>query len=144
MAYLNQNIPEAFLPGEYLAEEIDARGWSQVDFSEILGVPNSLVCDIINGRRKITTRIAQLLSQALNTSAQSWLNLQSSYDLTITKNNSGDAIQRRAKLYSLAPVREMVRRGWITYSNNIETLEANICEFYQTDDIEKLEENLSC
>jgi len=135
--------PEAFLPGEYLAEEIKAREWSQVDFAEILGQPNSLVCDIINGRRRITTRIARLLSQALGTSAQSWLNLQSSYDLTIVKNNTDKAIQRRAKLYSLAPIREMVRRGWIIYSNNIKTLEANVCQFYNVKSIDEIKELLT-
>jgi HTH-type transcriptional regulator / antitoxin HigA len=31
-------IPVAVSPGEILKEELEARGWSQVEFAEILGV----------------------------------------------------------------------------------------------------------
>ena len=39
------------------------------------------VNEIVNGRRSITPQTAWLLSGALGTSPQFWMNLQSTYDL---------------------------------------------------------------
>ena len=38
-------------PGFYLAEELEARGWSQRDLAFILGVPEQAVNMILNGKR---------------------------------------------------------------------------------------------
>ena len=40
-------------------------------------------------------------------------------------------ISLKAKLYDKFPVREMVRRGWIETSNNIDVLVSRFCEFFE-------------
>lgn len=43
---------EVFPAGEYLADELDARGWTQADFAEVLGRPAQFVSEIISERRR--------------------------------------------------------------------------------------------
>ena len=43
-------VAEVFPPGEFLRDELEARGWTQTEFAEILGRPPRLVNEIIAGR----------------------------------------------------------------------------------------------
>jgi len=120
---------EVFPPGEIIREEIEARGWSQVEFAEILGRPPRLVSELIAGKRAITPETAKGLAAAFGTSAQLWLNLESSYQLSRLKHDGSDEISRRAKLYEKAPVKELLRRRWIEPSENLDVLEKRVCDF---------------
>ena len=69
-------------PGEILLEEfLEPMGVSQYRLAKAVGKNQSAISDIVHGRRAITAEMAWLLSQALGTSAQFWLNLQTTYDL---------------------------------------------------------------
>ena len=69
-------------PGEMLLEEfLKPLGVSQVDFAKHLGVGFKRINEIVNGKRSVTPETAWLLSQALGTSPQFWMNLQTTYDL---------------------------------------------------------------
>ncbi len=39
------------LPGEILRDELDARGWTQGDFAEIIGKPLQAVNEILMGKK---------------------------------------------------------------------------------------------
>lgn len=67
---------EIFSPGEFLRDELDARGWTQLEFAEIIGSPLHLVNEIIAGKRGISPEIAKELAVALGTSPQFWMNLE--------------------------------------------------------------------
>lgn len=67
--------------GEILADELDARGWTQADFAEVLGRSTQFVSEIISGKKEITRESASQIGAALGTSAEFWLNLQDSYPL---------------------------------------------------------------
>jgi addiction module antidote protein, HigA family len=69
-------------PGEILLEEfLVPMNVSQVAFAAHIGVPVQRVNEIIRGKRGITPETAWLFAQALGTSPEFWLNLQSNYDL---------------------------------------------------------------
>jgi HTH-type transcriptional regulator/antitoxin HigA len=72
---------EAFHPGEHLREELEARGWSQSDFARIIGRPFQVVNEIVKGKKRVTAETALAMGQALGTSAELWINLQTRYDL---------------------------------------------------------------
>lgn len=133
----NTHVEQVFPPGEILREELDAREWSQTDFAEILGRPVKLVNEIIGGKRAITPETAQGIADALGTSAELWMNLESQYQLYRSKR--GDAgVVRRAKLFEVAPIKEMQRRGWIAQTKNVEELEASVCRFYGVDSLDAI------
>jgi antitoxin HigA-1 len=70
-------------PGEIIKEEyLRPAGITQVAFAKHLGIPLQRLNEIIRGKRGITPETAWLLSQALGTTPQFWMNLQDAYDLT--------------------------------------------------------------
>jgi addiction module HigA family antidote len=73
-------------PGEVLLEEfLQPLGVTQVAFAAHLGVPVQRVNQLVKGKRGVTPETAWLLSQALGTTPEFWLNLQSRYDLERTQ-----------------------------------------------------------
>ncbi len=74
-------VAEVFPPGDFIREELEARGWTQSDLAAILGRPFQVVNAIINGRKAITTRAARELEAALGPSAELWMKLEISYRL---------------------------------------------------------------
>lgn len=78
-------IPEKRIPthlGEILLEEfLKPLGISQVAFAAHIGVPVQRINELVRGKRGVTPETAWLLSQALNTTPEFWLNLQMAFDL---------------------------------------------------------------
>lgn len=69
-------------PGEILLEEfLVPMNVSQVAFASHIGVPIQRVNEIVRGKRGVTPETAWLFAQALGTSPEFWLNLQTNYDL---------------------------------------------------------------
>ncbi|HVC54038.1 MAG TPA: HigA family addiction module antitoxin [Stellaceae bacterium] len=68
-------------PGEYLKDELNARGLSAHALSLALRLPASRISQIIRGRRGITPDTALRLARYLGGSAAIWLRLQVAYDL---------------------------------------------------------------
>jgi HTH-type transcriptional regulator/antitoxin HigA len=95
----------------------------------ILGRDSGLVSAIISGKRGITAEVAQGLSEALGTTPEFWLNLQVAYNLS-QLNSESNEIARRARLYELAPISEMLRRGWIEETSSVGVLEGRVSKFF--------------
>lgn len=74
---------EAFPPGEFLREELEERGWSQLDFAAITGKNTRTISEVINGKRSITPETARAFAKALGTSAEIWRNLEVRYRLWV-------------------------------------------------------------
>lgn len=129
---MSDRIPaEVFPPGELLRDELQARSWTQEDFASILGRSQRDVNDIINAKRSITPRTAMELAEALGTSAELWLKLQAAYDLHTTQlEGDGGAVAHRARLFTKAPVKKMVDRGWIEGSDNAAVIEERLLDFF--------------
>lgn len=113
---------EVFPAGEILADELEARDWTQADLAEILGRPPQFISEIISGKKEITRESAAQIGAALGTSAQFWLNLQDSYFLHRQQQDRESqekisAVATRAKLRGIAPVSLLKKRGYITTSN---------------------------
>lgn len=129
---MNARVPaEVFPPGEFLKEELEARGWTQVELAEILARPPRLISELVSGKRAITPETAQGLAAAFEgTTAQYWMNLETSYRLATTQSVETDVVSRRAKLYGKFPVKELLRRRWVEPSDNLEVLEQRFLDFF--------------
>ena len=85
-------------PGEILREEyLEPLGMSVNALATRLRVPATRLHEIVKERRAITADTAMRLAQCFGGDAQSWLNLQSAYDL------------RRAEISYAAEIREEVK-----------------------------------
>lgn len=73
-------------PGEILLEEfLLPLEISQVELSAHIGVPVQRVNEIVRGRRGVSPESAWLLAQALGTTPEFWVNLQTAHDLAVQK-----------------------------------------------------------
>jgi antitoxin HigA-1 len=73
-------------PGEILLEEfLKPLGFSQVAFARHIGVPLQRINEIVRGKRGVTPDSAWRFAQALGTTPEFWMNLQSSHDLALSR-----------------------------------------------------------
>jgi len=78
-AYTDDAVP----PGEFLAEEIEARGISQKELARRMGRPSNAINEIVNGKKGITAETALQLEEVMpEIPARFWLNLETDYQLT--------------------------------------------------------------
>lgn len=120
---------QAFPPGEFIKDELEARGWSQSDLAEIIGRNKATVNLLISGKQPVNPRLAKELGAAFSTSAEFWMNLETSYRLWLAE-NADHAVSKRAEIYSFAPVKELIKRNWIEGSDSAEVLEMQVCKFF--------------
>ncbi|HEY5548428.1 MAG TPA: HigA family addiction module antitoxin [Coriobacteriia bacterium] len=82
-------IPENRIPthpGVILSQEFLAPlHLSQVALAAHMGVPVQRVNELVRGKRGVTSQTAWLLAQALNTTPEFWVNLQTAHDLALSR-----------------------------------------------------------
>jgi len=84
----------AIPPGEYLAEEIEARGISQKELARRMGRPLNAINEIVNGKKAITAETALQLEEVMpEIPARFWLNLETDYQLTRALINKGTKVK---------------------------------------------------
>lgn len=129
----NEKI-RVFAPGEYILDELKERNWRQVDLAFIMGQPESVVSQIVKGKRPVSLEIAQALAHAFDQPVDVWLNLQRAFDKG-TMSVDDDAVAKRAKWLKEYPIREMQRRGWIADTKDPVALEHELCNLFEENDI---------
>jgi antitoxin HigA-1 len=91
------NMRQAIHPGEILSDELQEVGITAAELARQIDVPSNRISQIINGKRSITGDTALRLGHWFGTSAQFWLNLQTSYELRLAEQQAGDAIAKLPK-----------------------------------------------
>jgi antitoxin HigA-1 len=85
-------------PGEILqAEFMQPLGLSAYALANATGMPRTRVNDIVLGRRGISADTALRLARYFSTDAQSWLNLQSRYELAVATEALAGRLKREVK-----------------------------------------------
>jgi addiction module HigA family antidote len=74
-------------PGEILKEEIEYRGISQRKLAEQMGVAYSVLNEVLNAKRPVTTEYALLFEAALGIDAEPLIGMQADYNLQIIRQN---------------------------------------------------------
>ena len=72
-------------PGDVLKEELEFRKISQKKFSDLLGVPYTMLNEILNGKRAVSTEYALLFEAALGIDPEPLLKMQSDYNMQVAK-----------------------------------------------------------
>ena len=127
-------------PGDLIREELKKRGWSQVDLAHVLDQPASRINQIIQGKQSISPETAIALSKAFDISAHEWICREFAYRrylvLQEAKRLQGDfsdwnsPVQKRKRLYELAQIKEMQKRGWIQPEPDTDATAAQILKFF--------------
>ena len=88
-------------PGEILADELEETGLSAKRLADAIEVPPNRLYQLLAGKRSMTADTALRLSRFFGTSADFWMNLQSTYELDLARLQNGKAIQRIPKREAL-------------------------------------------
>lgn len=85
-------------PGRILLTEwLEPLGMSAYRLAKDINVPASRVSEILNGNRAISAETALRLARLFGTDAQSWLNLQSAYELAKASAEHGARIAEEVR-----------------------------------------------
>ena len=87
-------------PGEILKIEfLDGLGITPYALSRDAGIDKAMVSRIVNGKSSISADTALRLGAYFGTSPDSWMNLQSHYDLEVAKDKGLRQITREVRPY---------------------------------------------
>ncbi len=91
---MKREIPPVH-PGEVLLEDfLKPMNITQYRLAKSIGVPQRRIGEIVAGKRAITADTALRLARFFGTDAQSWMNLQTHYDLVIAELSLSDRLER--------------------------------------------------
>jgi HTH-type transcriptional regulator / antitoxin HigA len=121
-------------PGEHIREELKRRGWGQADLALIMGRPVQRISELVLGKTSVSPEVAIELAAALGGTAETWLNREAAYRLSLADATATD-VKIKSRLYELGPVKEMQKRGWIKETDSVKELEAELIRFYGLSDI---------
>jgi HTH-type transcriptional regulator / antitoxin HigA len=129
---LNTNDPLAGVktPADALRTCMEWRGWSQPDLAYVLGVNVATVNQIINGKRGISPDMAKALAVAFNVAVQSIAAVQAQWELDRAR-DPDPAVEARARVQTEYPLREMIKRGWLSGEN----VEQELCQFFDVNNV---------
>jgi addiction module HigA family antidote len=72
-------------PGEILKDEIEYRGLSQRKLAAQMGITYSVLNEVLNAKRPVTTEYAMLFEAALDVDAEPLIKMQADYNLQTIK-----------------------------------------------------------
>lgn len=105
------------------------RGWSMDELALVTGATRQNLSAIATGKRGITPDMAVTLAAAFGNTPGDWLKWDAEHQLSLVEADPA-AIEQRARLFSLGPIREMQKRGWIRTTDNATELEADLRAFF--------------
>jgi len=81
-------------PGEILKHDfMEPFGLSATALAKAIGVTPARINEIVRGRRGITAATALRLARYFSTDAQSWMNLQDRYELSLAERDEADTLK---------------------------------------------------
>ena len=144
---IKQYIPfKATHPGSILEDELDYRGITQKEFAQDIGMPATMLNEIIKGKRAVTAEIALILEKGLGIKADSWMRHQAGFELDsvrIQERNirKTQQIETWSIIKQFVPVPIFTKLGLL--NNSLADNIARIWDIYEVNSIDMLVERVS-
>jgi HTH-type transcriptional regulator / antitoxin HigA len=136
-------MSEHATPGQFIAELLEARGWTQRTLAVVLEKDESTINKIVAGKGAVTTETALALEDVFGVDAERFLELQRKFDLAVARisNKPDRARATRAALFGDLPVTEMIKRGWLAAQSAQDTksVEAGLVKFFGVTSSDQIE-----
>ena len=87
-------LKENFHPGEFIKDELDARGMKQQELSDNMEIAKNVLSEIIHGKRNLTPVLALKLETALGINAEFWMKLQVNHDINLLRNQYSSLVEK--------------------------------------------------
>jgi HTH-type transcriptional regulator / antitoxin HigA len=135
---------EAFkTPAQMIEDRLQTRRWNQRVLAKVLGLTETKISNIMNGRATISTELALQLQAVLDINADELLKLQTSYELAKAQLEFrvDPSVKTRASVFGELPVTDMIKRGWLPGITDLkdEKIEDALCKFFDKPSIEEIE-----
>lgn len=119
-------------PGKHLQQKMDEKGWNVEELAKITSLSGSMLYSILGCRSNLGPDTAKKLAAAFGDDPVDWLKWDGLFRLSQTDTEVSE-IERMARLYEIAPIRDMQKRGWIAPVQNVDELEAELRSFFGHD-----------
>lgn len=116
-------------PGRFLKEMLAEKGWTMDELAVITGTSRQNLSLIVMGKRGVTPEMAVILAAAFGNTPAEWLKWEAEHQLSLVAADP-NAVGKKARLYEVAPIREMQKRGWIKETTDLIELEAELTRFF--------------
>jgi HTH-type transcriptional regulator / antitoxin HigA len=119
-------------PGTILRQMMEAKGWSPEELAKITSLSTSMVYSILRCKTNIGPETAKKLAAAFGNSPEEWLKWDILVRLATTEADVS-TVERMARLYDIAPLGDMQKRGWIPVTDDVDELESELKRFFDSD-----------
>lgn len=121
-----------FGPGYFIREQMELRDWTQSDLAEVTGFTVKHLNKVLQDKQQLTLDMARVLGEVFNTSAQYWMNIDTSYRLWLSQKKSKGEIEADIKglIYERMPIRDMIAKGWIRKSSSTGSLKKQVLNYW--------------
>jgi HTH-type transcriptional regulator/antitoxin HigA len=126
-------------PGKMLRRLMEDKGWNPDELASVTGLSGSMVYSLLSGKTNIGPETAARLAAAFGNTPEEWMKWDSLYRLsTLEFDFTADLseVGKMARLYNLAPIRAMQKRGWIASAVDAGQLEAELKRFFATESLD--------
>jgi len=124
-------------PGRILRQMMAAKGWTQDELATITGISRQSIYMILAGKSNITAETAVRFGAAFGNPPEEWIKWDGLYRLAnVSAESEAAQVGSLARLYNVAPVREMIRRGWIRPELPPAELQGELEAFYESASLE--------
>ena len=101
-------------PGDTIADILEEKDWTQVEFAERLQNTTKFVSQLINGKAPITEDTAVRLARVLGSTEKFWLNREANYRAQIAQIEEKTRLESWVDWLEQLPVKELMNQGQIT------------------------------
>lgn len=121
-----------FGPGYFIREQMELRDWTSEDLADVLGITTKHLSNILQDKQPLTLDMAKVLGQAFDTTAQYWINHDTSYRLWLDseKSEKESEADLKATIYERMPVKDMLDKKWLKPFKNATELKKQVLAFW--------------
>jgi HTH-type transcriptional regulator/antitoxin HigA len=137
-------------PGDLIRDELRKRGWTQKDLAQVIDQPISRINQIIQGKQSLSSEMAIALASALDIPAQEWITREFAYrrflvlrDVELLLQAAAhehieSPLQKRKRLFEIAPIKELQKRGWIRSGDDPSFIEEDLLKLLEVDRLDRV------
>ena len=100
-------------PGDTIADILEEKDWTQVEFAERLDNSPKFVSQLINGKAPITEDTAVRLARVLGSTEKFWLNREANYRAQLAQMEEKKRLESWVGWLEQIPVKELMKQGQI-------------------------------
>lgn len=116
---------------------MEIRGWIQEELADILGISAKHLNSILLDKQALSIDVVKRLGKVFGNSPQYWLNLDNDYRLWLESgsNKEMDSLATKALIYSYMPIRDMIKKGWLPPTNDVNKLSDEVKEYWKINEL---------